>query len=439
MTFNTEPYSSRGFLYKLIPSLFVALLMGTALCTFAFMFGSEQTGERFTSGLSSLLASSFYLTFCLFFALAWICLQIACLSNDSLVNTVFVCISLAFYLLAVYSIPGVFTLKLCMAEAILLTAGLRIQPPVNGIVSTVLYFALLRSLLSTAWLGESLLRLPSAALSSGEKYSFAVILFISATSAISIRFFAESSLHNRNIITHLDQSISRISLINQELQDVARKAGEEAAHVERHRISRDIHDISGYIFTNIISLMDAGMSAGRCSQEKVEEIFQTTRTQAREGLQETRRALQTLRGGGYSGPRGLEAIYRIKQVFQNITGVEVSIDAGNIPAHFGDDIDRMIYRTVQEALTNAMRHGRATKVRISLWLETDTLLLTVTDNGIGAKQIVKGIGLAGMEERLAPYGGTLETSNPVEGGFRISIRLPIPKVLAGENGNGSTS
>ena len=436
MTSDAEPYSSRGFLYRLIPSLFVALLMGTALASFVLAYGYGRGADRLASGLPSLLAGSFYLTFCLFFALAWICLQAACIGNDSLANGVSVLISLAFYLLAVYSIPGAFILKLCMSQAILLTAGLRLRPPANGIVSGVIYLALLRSLLSTAWLGESLLLPSPETLSVPERWGFAVILFVCSSSAVAIRFFAESSLRNRLIITHLDQSISHISMVNQELQDAARKAGEEAAHVERHRISRDIHDISGYIFTNIISLMDAGMSGGRCSQEKVEEIFQTARTQAREGLQETRRALRTLRGGGYSGPKGLEAIYRIKQVFQDITGVEVSVDAGNIPPHFGGDIDRMMYRTVQEALTNAMRHGRATKVRISLWLEGDTLLLTVTDNGIGAKQIVKGIGLAGMEERLSPFGGTLETSNPVEGGFRIHIRLPIPKALPGEFVNG---
>jgi signal transduction histidine kinase len=185
--------------------------------------------------------------------------------------------------------------------------------------------------------------------------------------------------------------------------------------------------------------MDAGMSHGSGNQEKIEEIFQSARTQARDGLQETRRALRTLRSTGYSGPKGLDAIYRVKQVFQNVTGIEVIVDAGNIPPHFTDDIDRMIYRTVQEALTNSMRHGRSTRVRISFWLQDTVLILTVTDNGIGSTQIVKGIGLAGMEERLAPYGGTLATSNPAEGGFRISIRLPIPQAVTGETQNGNSA
>jgi len=189
-------------------------------------------------------------------------------------------------------------------------------------------------------------------------------------------------------------------------------------------------------FTNIISLMDAGMSTGGQSREKVEDIFQTTRTQAKEGLQETRRALHTLRENGYSGPKGINAIYRIKQVFENITGVEIQIDPGNIPNHFTDDIDRMMYCTVQEALTNSRRHGRATRGRISFWLNKGLLQITVTDNGTGARQIVKGIGLSGMEERIAPFGGTLETSNPADGGFRLDIRVPIPEERQGEGKDG---
>ncbi len=437
MMHNAEPFSSRGLLYRAVPSVCAAVLMGTALLIFFSTYGYGNPEDKLNTGLSVLFASSFYVTFAVFFGLAWLCIQIACLSNSNILNGFTLSSALLCYLFAVYSLSGSLSIKLCIAAALVSTAGLRVSPPANGILSLLFYVIIIRSLFNLSYAGQSLLLFTNAGLSFADICTFTVILFVLMASSVAVRWFAESSLHNRETIIHLNQSISQISKVNQELQDIARKAGEEGASIERNRISRDIHDISGYIFTNIISLMDAGMSTGLRSQEKIEEVFQSARTQAKEGLQETRKALHALRGGIYGGPRGLEAIYRIKQVFQDITGIDVTVDAGNIPNRFSDDIDRMIYRTVQETLTNAMRHGRATKVRISFHLDEGMLSLTVTDNGVGAKVIVRGIGLAGMEERIEPFGGKMVTSNPVEGGFRICITLPIPEKSAGEKENGN--
>lgn len=450
MTFTVEAYEERGFLNRFIPSILVTALMLSALYAFVFQYGSGTEMDRANTKLNSLLSVSFYLTFYILFSFTWICLQIVCLSTSICKNSIFLLCALVCYLFAMYSIPSEFLIKLCVSLAILLTSGLRVDSPFNGFLSFIIYLLLIHSPLDPAYFGESLIRLPESSslpapesllengLSGSVTAAFAVILFITGSLSVAVRAFAKSSGHNKEIKRHLNRSISHISKINAELQDSARKAGEEAASIERNRISRDIHDISGYIFTNIISLMDAGISKGRQSQEKIETIFQTARTQAKDGLQETRRALHALRDSGYTGPKGIHAIYRIKQVFQSVTGVDIEIDAGNIPNHFTDDIDRMMYCTVQEALTNSRRHGRATRIGISFWLNNNILEITVTDNGIGAGNIVKGIGFAGMEERIAPFGGTLETSSPADGGFRLSIRLPIPEQSQGDTHNGNT-
>lgn len=79
---------------------------------------------------------------------------------------------------------------------------------------------------------------------------------------------------------------------------------------------------------------------------------------------------------------------------------------------------------MQEAFTNAVRHGRATRIDILFWEFPDYLSMTVCDNGIGSKEIVKGIGLAGMEERLVKLNGSLQATSPDEGGFRLTVRIP---------------
>jgi signal transduction histidine kinase len=226
-------------------------------------------------------------------------------------------------------------------------------------------------------------------------------------------------------VHHLDTTINQLSKINQDLQHYARTIDEEAISRERNRISREIHDISGYRFTNVIALMDAAISMGGRDPERLQELYLAARNQARDGLLETRRALRALRADELHIKHGLSAIYKICSVFEQVTNIKITIESGNIPNSFGPDIDMAVYRLVQEALTNAMRHGRATAVSIYFWIHDEMLEIVVQDNGIGAQQVVKGIGLSGMEERLAAFGGTLETGSVPEGGFRLKAQIPI--------------
>lgn len=230
---------------------------------------------------------------------------------------------------------------------------------------------------------------------------------------------AESTVH------HLDTTINQLSKINQDLQQYARTIDEEAISRERNRISREIHDISGYRFTNVIALMDAAISMGGRDPQRLQELYLAARNQARDGLLETRRALRALRADELHIKHGISAIYKICSVFQKVTGIKITIESGNIPNSFGPDIDMAVYRLVQEALTNAMRHGRATAVSIYFWIHDEMLEIVVQDNGIGAQQVVKGIGLSGMEERLASFGGMLETGSVAEGGFRLKAQIPL--------------
>ncbi len=83
-------------------------------------------------------------------------------------------------------------------------------------------------------------------------------------------------------------------------------------------------------------------------------------------------------------------------------------------------------RIVQEGLTNAFRHGKATRVRINLWQTEGEILVSVLDNGRGiapGTSVTDGIGLAGMRERLAEYGGEIRLG-PVVDGFELAATIP---------------
>jgi len=220
-------------------------------------------------------------------------------------------------------------------------------------------------------------------------------------------------------------SLDTLAELNLNLQGYARTVDEESSERERNRISREVHDISGYIFTNLIALMDAAGSMPRDDHAGLTDLLITARKTAQEGLRETRLALHRLRNEQLRESNVPRAVFKIVSIFRKVTGLEVMLSLGNLPNSLPHDLGLALYRTVQEALTNAVRHGKASQVRVIFWVEGDELRLTITDNGRGAFEIVKGIGLAGMEERLGPLGGIVRVGPAPEGGFSLTVQVPL--------------
>ena len=219
--------------------------------------------------------------------------------------------------------------------------------------------------------------------------------------------------------------MTQISIINSKLQHYAKSSGKEAVEQERLRITRDLHDSCGYVFVNISAMMDAAMSKPQISREEADEIFLQVRNMAANGLQETRKTLHAIRDLQEPEESNISSIKKIRDIFKQVTGMNIKFDRGNIRESYGPTLNSVIARTLQEALTNAVRHGHAKNVYIAFWEDNDVLVMKVQDDGIGSSKIVKGIGLAGMEERLESQGGKLEVSRPKDGGFMLKIKIPL--------------
>lgn len=223
-----------------------------------------------------------------------------------------------------------------------------------------------------------------------------------------------------------ENNIDTLAELNGKLQGYARTIDEESAERERNRISREIHDISGYIFTNLIALMDAAGSMPRDDHAALTDMILTARRQAQEGLQETRSALHRLRNEDARLVDSGQAIHKIVSIFRQVAGIDVDLNLGNLPRRLPGNLSLALYRTVQEALTNAVRHGRATRVGVNFWVEAGIVRLTIADDGKGAFEVIKGIGLAGMEERVGALGGSVGIGRTAEGGFALAIHVPLP-------------
>ncbi len=405
-----------------------SLFLITMLLAYGFLSFLRKyafSGDSFDSlvRLPGLDRNLFVINWTVFFSIFVFFLYLSYAGKKIYERAFCIVISLVFLILATYTIDDIFLIKYPLFVCYLLACSAIFSGPVGALfmLAGSCFFVVFQYHYSFMGAGgEAFLALDPDPL---ESAGLAFQCLFCSCGMIGARYFFISLKQSQAKANHLNNILNQMGDFNRALQENAMTTEEKAAEKERLRVTREIHDSAGYVFVNIIALMDAVISGG--CQNQSEELFETVRKQASDGLQETRRILRKLRAVEERTLTSIESIYRLKVLFETTTNIAVDVEAGNAKKDYGPEITYILTRCVQEAFTNAVRHGHATHILIHLWQIDDYLSMTVTDNGSGSKGIVKGIGLAGMEERLSEINGTLSASTPVEGGFRIEIRIPI--------------
>jgi signal transduction histidine kinase len=268
-------------------------------------------------------------------------------------------------------------------------------------------------------------------------------MLVPAATIILLRFFADKYIQEKEVTAHLNLVGTQLVLFNHHLQEMAKTRGEEAVKQDRLRFTRDLHDGCGYAFTNIIAVTDAAVSCGEMDTANSQEILQRIRNLATEGFRETREILHLIRSIQEPYTKSVDTVLELKKIFEEVTDIQVAVEWGNMRQDYGPAVNRVLTRIVQEAFTNSVRHGKANLIQIHFWEfpasapaggdssagepapDGGVLTMTVSDNGIGARQVVKGIGLAGMEERLVSVGGTMDILSSGDLGFRLRVKIPL--------------
>ncbi len=231
----------------------------------------------------------------------------------------------------------------------------------------------------------------------------------------------------------MNEAIRRLTDANVEYQNHATFVREESMEIERHRITREIHDIVGYTMTNMLMIVQAALYSDANDRARVRQLLSDAQTHINESIQDARRALHRLRDQGERRPVGANLFLRLTRTFQSITGVAVRVEFGNLPTALPERAERAIYRLLQECMTNAFRHGRATEITVRFWCEGDRVSVVVSDNGSGlSSPLTEGIGIQGMRERVAQIGGSLR-AGPTAGGFSVQAGFPLREDSYGKN------
>lgn len=201
---------------------------------------------------------------------------------------------------------------------------------------------------------------------------------------------------------------------------------------ERARIARELHDIVSHNLSVVVVQAAGARALVERRAQALPGPLETIERSGREALQEMRRLLGVLREGAQDeefGPQpGLERLPELAETMR-AAGLEVELEldarTSGLPAALG----LCVYRIVQEALTNTLKHADATRARVSIRCEGGRLLVHVADDGAGTPAAAvtggSGHGLVGMRERVALFGGELTAAAGSAGGFVVDARLPL--------------
>ncbi|MEV0396820.1 sensor histidine kinase [Polymorphospora rubra] len=239
-----------------------------------------------------------------------------------------------------------------------------------------------------------------------------------------VAFFVGRTVHGRQTRHRALEDRARAAEENQ------RSLAEQAVTDERRRIARELHDVVAHHVSVMGVLATGARRVLRRSPETADEALGTIEETSRTTLREMRRLLDVLRTdepvadlSPQPGLAGIEAL--LEQVRD--AGLPVALRVDGAPVELDPGVALTVFRIVQEALTNTLKHAGAATAQVRLSFGIDWLVVEVFDTGRGPALTPArlGHGLVGMRERVALYGGSLRTGPRPGGGFRVYAKIPM--------------
>ncbi len=205
------------------------------------------------------------------------------------------------------------------------------------------------------------------------------------------------------------------------------QAAKRRADEERLRIARELHDVLAHSISVINVQAGVGLALLDSDPEQARTALSTIKAASKEALGEVRQVLDTLRTPGDAPRAPAPGLDRLPELVEQAAsaGLSVEVEGESRPLPPGADL--AAFRIVQEALTNVVRHSGSRHARVHLDHGAGALRLRIDDDGpaTGADAGGSGNGLAGMRERAAALGGTIEAGPRDDGGFRVLAVLPL--------------
>jgi signal transduction histidine kinase len=291
------------------------------------------------------------------------------------------------------------------------------EPSVPILINTLAIYSLarwnvdLRGLLGVAVIGAAVFL--DYALVDTRDHSLADVIFVTALVAPPF------------VLGRLIRRLQEQKSLLEKQQAIVR---EEAARAERHRIARELHDVIAHSVSAMVVLTAAARDVVQTDPSRAVDMLDDVADTGRRALAETGRLLHVMRDDadeiGLHPTPSLADLQELVDHFRaSGLSVDLQVDGSLRPLPIG--LDMSAYRIVQEMLTNALKYAadRSTSLRLSHGTSDLSILATNRSNGAGGDG--SGLGLAGIAERVALFGGSLTHGNTGDGRFQVVATLPL--------------
>lgn len=222
---------------------------------------------------------------------------------------------------------------------------------------------------------------------------------------------------------YISKKLSMVAMINKKMQKyviVTEKFGEKN---ERKRLARELHDTIGHALAGMAVGVDACITMIDKNPQLAKAQLKIISKAIRKGMKDVRNSLNKMRPDFLQHYRLKEAIEKMKEEISDVTDLKINLNYQIDETGFETKIEDILFRVIQESITNSIRHGLATVVDIDIYKEYNLLCLKIKDNGKGCKAINYGFGLKQMVERVSQIRGDINFYS--ENGFTTEIKIPL--------------
>lgn len=222
---------------------------------------------------------------------------------------------------------------------------------------------------------------------------------------------------------YISKKLSMVAMINKKMQKyviVTEKFGEKN---ERKRLARELHDTIGHALAGMAVGVDACITMIDKNPQLAKAQLKIISKAIRKGMKDVRNSLNKMRPDFLQQYRLKEAIEKMKEEISDVTDLKINLIYQIDETGFDTKIEDILFRVIQESITNSIRHGLATVVDIDIYKENNLLCLKIKDNGKGCKAINYGFGLKQMVERVSQIRGDINFYS--ENGFTTEIKIPL--------------
>jgi len=225
------------------------------------------------------------------------------------------------------------------------------------------------------------------------------------------------------ISKELEAKSKQLERAYEKLQELYEEKEEVIILKERNRIAGEIHDTVGHILTTVTIQLEASKRLIKRDPDLALDKLNLAQEQVRTGLHDIRKSVRALKEG--------EDLINFVDLLKTFIGeieknseVTIHYNFSEIP-NIDKKIENIIYRALQEGITNGIRHGKSKRFEIILNYEDNRIKYSIKDTGKGSEEIKLGFGLYNMKSKVEEVGGTFKIQSAVDDGVTIYIDLPI--------------